>query len=44
MLKVTFRLPEVIEKQQDIKIVYTPIHGTGITLVRSHLKNLASEM
>lgn len=25
--------PDVIEKQQDLKIVYTPIHGTGITLV-----------
>ncbi len=24
---------EVIEKQHDLKIVYTPIHGTGITLV-----------
>src|SRR5215210_2245840 len=25
--------PEVIKKQHDLKIVYTPIHGTGITLV-----------
>ena len=25
--------PEVIESQSDLKIVYTPIHGTGITLV-----------
>ena len=25
--------PEVISKQADLKIVYTPIHGTGITLV-----------
>ena len=25
--------PEVIAKQRDLKIVYTPIHGTGITLV-----------
>ncbi len=25
--------PEVCEKQSDLKIVYTPIHGTGITLV-----------
>jgi phosphoglucomutase len=25
--------PEVIAKQQDLKIVYSPIHGTGITLV-----------
>jgi len=25
--------PEVCQKQHDLKIVYTPIHGTGITLV-----------
>jgi len=25
--------PEVIADQKDLKIVYTPIHGTGITLV-----------
>ncbi len=25
--------PEVIAKEHDLKIVYTPIHGTGITLV-----------
>lgn len=25
--------PDVIEKQKDIKIVFSPIHGTGITLV-----------
>ncbi len=25
--------PEIITKQHDLKIVYTPIHGTGITLV-----------
>jgi phosphoglucomutase len=25
--------PEIIAQQQDLKIVYTPIHGTGITLV-----------
>jgi phosphoglucomutase len=25
--------PEMIKRQQDLKIVYTPIHGTGITLV-----------
>jgi len=33
MLKSLSVYPEVIEKQKDIKIVYTPIHGTGITLV-----------
>lgn len=30
--------PEVIEQQQDLKIVYTPIHGTGITLLPKLLK------
>lgn len=25
--------PEAIERQRDLKIVYSPIHGTGITLV-----------
>ena len=30
--------PEVIKKFSDIPIVYTPIHGSGITLVPSALK------
>ncbi|MBZ4192354.1 phospho-sugar mutase [Niabella beijingensis] len=33
MVKGLSVFPDVIEKQQDLKIVYTPIHGTGITLV-----------
>lgn len=33
MVKGLSIYPEVIEKQHDLKIVYTPIHGTGITLV-----------
>lgn len=33
MLKTLSVYPEVIEKQKDLRIVYTPIHGTGITLV-----------
>jgi phosphoglucomutase len=33
MVKGLSVYPEVIEKQKDLKIVYTPIHGTGITLV-----------
>jgi phosphoglucomutase len=33
MLKSLSVYPEVIEQQHDLKIVYTPIHGTGITLV-----------
>src|SRR4029078_558606 len=30
--------PEVIKSQKDLKIVYTPIHGTGIKLVPPVLK------
>ncbi len=30
--------PEIIARQQDLKIVYTPIHGTGIMLVPELLK------
>ncbi|HLA52147.1 MAG TPA: phospho-sugar mutase [Flavitalea sp.] len=33
MLKTLSVYPEVIARQQNLKIVYTPIHGTGITLV-----------
>lgn len=33
MLKGLSIHPEVIEAQDSLKIVYTPIHGTGITLV-----------
>ena len=38
MLKTLSVYPEVIEKQKDLKIVYTPIHGTGITLVPKALE------
>jgi phosphoglucomutase len=30
--------PAVIQRQKDLKIVYTPIHGTGITLVPKALE------
>ena len=30
--------PEIIQKQHDLKIVYTPIHGSGIKLVPEVLK------
>ncbi len=30
--------PEVIQRQHDLKIVYTPIHGAGVTLVPAALK------
>ena len=33
MVKSLSVYPEVIQSQHDLSIVYTPIHGTGITLV-----------
>lgn len=30
--------PEVIKRQKDLKIVYTPLHGTGMMLVPDSLK------
>ena len=38
MVKSLSVYPDVIAKQHDLKIVYTPIHGTGITLVPEVLK------
>ncbi|MEY2792790.1 MAG: hypothetical protein RJA76_782 [Bacteroidota bacterium] len=37
------RQPEVIKAQKDLKIVYSPIHGTGITLVPAALEKLGFE-
>ena len=31
--------PEVIKRHHDLKIVYTPIHGTGVTMVPRSLAN-----
>ena len=39
MVKGLSVYPEVIAKHKDLKIVYTPIHGTGITLLPQVLKN-----
>ncbi|MFT3934344.1 MAG: phospho-sugar mutase [Chitinophagaceae bacterium] len=38
MVKSLSVYPEVIARQKDLKIVYTPIHGTGIKLVPEVLK------
>ncbi|HEY0060434.1 MAG TPA: phospho-sugar mutase [Flavisolibacter sp.] len=35
--------PDVIREQKDLKIVYTPIHGTGITLVPKVLQAFGFE-
>ena len=31
--------PDVIERHKDLKIVYTPIHGTGVKLIPDSLRN-----
>lgn len=31
--------PDVVKKFADLKIVYTPIHGTGVTLIPESLRN-----
>ena len=35
--------PEAIQRHKDLKIVYTPIHGTGVTLIPQSLKNYGFE-
>ncbi len=35
--------PEIIQRQKDLKIVYTPIHGTGVKLVPMALKAFGFE-
>lgn len=39
MVKTVSIAPDVIKRHHDMKIVYTPIHGTGITLVPRALKS-----
>lgn len=43
MVKSLSVYPEIIQQQKDLKIVYTPIHGTGITLVPQVLKEYGFE-
>ncbi|MCX4263726.1 MAG: phospho-sugar mutase [Muribaculaceae bacterium] len=31
--------PEIVKKHSDLKIVYTPIHGTGVKLIPESLQN-----
>ncbi len=40
MIKNNSLAPEVIENQKDLKIVYTPIHGSGVVMVPAVLKRL----
>lgn len=40
MIKDLSLSPEIIGRQKDLKIVYTPIHGTGVKLVPMALRKL----
>ncbi len=42
-LKTLSISPEIIQKQNDLKIVFSPIHGTGITLAPRVLKEFGFE-
>ena len=43
MVKQLSVYPEVIARNKDMKIVYTPIHGTGITLIPEVLRDFGFE-
>ncbi len=43
MVKASLRRPEIIEKA-DIKVAYTPLHGTGNIPVRTMLKELGVDV
>ena len=43
MVKGLSVYPEIISKQKDLKIIYTPIHGSGIKLVPAALKEFGFE-
>lgn len=38
-IKTVSLSPEIIEKHKDMKIVYTPIHGTGVKIIPAALKD-----
>jgi phosphoglucomutase len=42
-IQLNSRKPDVIQRQKDLKIVFSPIHGTGITLVPKALELLGFE-
>lgn len=42
-IQANCRKPDVIQRQKDLKIVFSPIHGTGITLVPKALALLGFE-
>ncbi|MGQ8338287.1 phospho-sugar mutase [Sunxiuqinia sp. A32] len=42
-VKTVSLAPEIVEKYKDLKIVYTPIHGTGVKLIPDALKAFGFE-
>ncbi len=42
-VKSIFLSPESVERNKDLKIVYTPIHGTGIKLIPGFLREMGFE-
>lgn len=42
-VKTVSLAPELIKKHKDLKIVYTPIHGTGVKLIPAALKAFGFE-
>ncbi len=42
-VKTVSLAPEIVEKHKDLKIVYTPIHGTGVKLIPAALRAFGFE-
>ncbi|MFT3739628.1 MAG: phospho-sugar mutase [Breznakibacter sp.] len=42
-VKTNSLAPDVVKRQKDLKIVYTPIHGTGVKMVPDALKRIGFE-
>lgn len=43
VVKAKMYSPEIVKRHKDISIVYTPLHGTGITMVPRALKEMGFE-
>ena len=43
MVKTVSIAPEIVEKHKDLKIVYTPIHGTGVKLIPAAIRAFGFE-
>ncbi len=43
MVKTVSLAPEIVQKHKDLKIVYTPIHGTGVKLIPAAIRAFGFE-